>query len=276
MTLETPRRYDFRMIPRELIDPPEIAMRATMDDGKLAELADDIRENGILQPLGVRQVGDRFRISWGHRRHVGAGIAGEAVLPCFVLADDDVIEEQFKNKENRFREDVNPAEEAAYFDELLHRKCGGDIEKLCRLVGALESYVQGRLDLLRGWPFVFDALRAGDVVLGVGRELNKVKDEGWARHWLKDAIEQGMSERAVRTLRMNLQRQLEINASMAQSQAAGAAPSTTPTIATVDQCILCRSARDQHRMQYVKVHIDCFSVLERQAEDARDGAPGKS
>src|SRR5947207_13926595 len=114
ITRNPERRYDFRVVPLELIDPPELAMREKMDDRRLEELAADIKRDGILQWLGVIALPDgRFRISWGHRRYVAAGLAGETVVPVRVV-DDATKGEDFKIQENYHQDPLNPMAEATY------------------------------------------------------------------------------------------------------------------------------------------------------------------
>lgn len=258
------REYDFRVVPLEQIDPPTHAMRADMDDRALEELTDDVKRNGVLQPLGVFPINGRMRIIWGHRRFVAAELAGELAVPCRVFANGDVHEEDYKLSENRFREDVNPADEATWFADLLERKCGHEIEQLCALVGATESYINGRLDLLRGDERVLEALRAKSINLAVARELNKGKEPDWVAFWLKDAIDQGATAATVQRWRMARDQQLRLAATnpadvQVDSNAAAPAP-----IGSVDACGLCLLPDDRHEMEYVLVHRSCLKLHMRQ------------
>jgi ParB/RepB/Spo0J family partition protein len=262
------RDFDFRVIELALIDAPAIAMRAEMDDGKLGELAADIKRNGVLQPLGVFPVDGRHRIIYGHRRYVAAQLAGERVVPCRVHADGDAHEEDYKLSENRFREDVNPADEATWFADLLERRCGGDIEQLCALVNAGESYINGRLDLLRGDDQVRAELRAGRINLAVARELNKFREGDWRRFYLTEAITQGATAAVVARWRMERER----IASLAAAEASGAQDTTPATNATplgsVDACAFCLLPDDPLEMEYVRVHRSCLKAHTRQMRAA--------
>src|ERR1041384_5109623 len=225
------RRYDFRLIPIPLIDEPEVAMRRTMDDHKLEELAADIKANGLRQPIGVRPVGDRFRVSYGHRRRIAAALAGETQIPAFVLADDADEEERAKVAENWLREETNPAEEALYFDYQLNKRYDGDIEKMCAALHVRESRVNNRLDLLRGHRDVFDALQDRKINLAVARELNKVTDDNYRRMFLGDAIAEGATASAVQARWMNVKRMLDLSAAGGAAAADAALGSTEASIA---------------------------------------------
>jgi ParB/RepB/Spo0J family partition protein len=272
MTDAARRRYDFRVVSIDAIDPPERAMREQMDDDELDKLAANIKRNGILQPPGVVPVGDRFRISWGHRRLVAAQMAGEHAIPVRVLLDDDVQEEEFKYAENTFRENVNPAEEATWLADLLEHKHGGDLDSLCLALNLKESTVNGRLDLLRGDDQVRAALQTNKIGLGVARELNRMKEPSWRAYRLAEAIEQGSTERVVRDWRISDERTLAVQRATADGSIPAVPPSTEAPIGTVDMCLLCTLASDQNEMDYVKVHRSCLRKFLRELDAERRSA----
>jgi len=257
------RSYDFRVIPLDLIDPPPLPMRDAMDDTKLAELTDSIARKGVQSPLGVYERDGRFVISYGHRRRVAAERAGETLLPCRVYADGGATEEDDKWTENYYREEVNPAEEATWFADLLERKHGGAIEALCADLHLRESFVNGRLDLLRGDPLVLEALRARKVNLAVARELNKVKEPDWRRHYLADAVDMGATADIVKGWRIARERTATLAAAAADPNAPTVAPSSEVPIESAETCILCLIPGDEHDMAYVRVHRTCWTVHRR-------------
>ena len=265
------RSYDFRIVPIDLIDEPIDAMRESMDDEKMSELAASIREVGLKQPIGVRPVGDRFRVSYGHRRRIACGIAGETHIPCIVLADDDDTEEGSKLIENWIREDTNAAEDATYLAHILDKKYNGDIELMCRSLGVKESRVNGRLDLLRGDPNVFEALRGRKINLAVARELNKIRDASYRGLYLDDAIKQGATASVVAQWRMNVDRLAAIQRSEQSGEAAAVSPSTEAPLVSVDHCLLCALDSDQHDMEYAKVHRSCHTAHRRLQRAAMEG-----
>lgn len=263
MTIGAERQYDFRVIELARINPPLLPMREAMDLEKLEELKGSIREKGVVSPLGVYVDGDRFTIIYGHRRYVAAGAIGERVVPCRVHVDGNAREEDYKFTENYYREDVNPAAEATWFADLLERKHAGNIEALCAALGLKESFIQGRLDLLRGDELVLQALRERKIVLGVARELNKMRDQGWRRHYLADALEQGANSTTVRIWRMNYERYQTQQELAASGAVPAVEPSSEAPLGSADICLICRSADDLHEMEYVRVHKSCLQVHER-------------
>lgn len=260
---EPARRYDFRMVPIEAIDSPGVKMRQSWDLDALQELAADIKAKGLRQPIGLRPTGDRYRVAYGDRRFMACGIAGERVIPALILPDDDVEEEQSKVAENWLREETNPADEALYFEQQLERTFGGDIERMCRELRLKESRINNRLDLLRGFEDVFEALQARSINLAVARELNKVKDGRFRSLFLKDAIAEGSTSGVVQARRMNLERMTMLESGEASAVAGAVGPSSEVPLNSMDRCLLCDSTADTHEMSYVRAHRSCIAVAQR-------------
>src|SRR5436190_23573460 len=105
----------------------------SMDDEKMQELVNSIRKFGIIQRLILARVGDRYEVVAGHRRYLAATRAGLVAVPADVYPSKEAALEGVKHAENRFREDLSPAEEAAYFQELLDGVAGGDVDRVCEL-----------------------------------------------------------------------------------------------------------------------------------------------
>lgn len=107
-----------RAVPLDQIDPNPLQPRAQFDQGRIAELAESIRSNGIIQPLIVRHHGTRFQLVAGERRLRAAKVAGLSEVPVVVqdFADDQLL--QLALIENIQREDLNPIETAQAFERL--------------------------------------------------------------------------------------------------------------------------------------------------------------
>ena len=94
--------------------------RKSFDEASLAELADSIREHGIIQPLTVRKLASGYyQIIAGERRWRAARIAGLQEVPVIVIEADDRKAAELAMIENLQREDLNPMEEAAGFQSLI-------------------------------------------------------------------------------------------------------------------------------------------------------------
>jgi ParB family transcriptional regulator, chromosome partitioning protein len=112
------QRGTVREVPVTEIDPNPLQPRAQFDHGRIAELAESIRSNGIIQPLIVRRHGDRFQLIAGERRLRASRVAGLTQVPVVIqdFADDQLL--QLALIENIQREDLNPIETAQAFERL--------------------------------------------------------------------------------------------------------------------------------------------------------------
>src|SRR5258707_9184421 len=137
-----------RLIPIDQIDPNPNQPRQVM--GALSELIASIGEKGILEPLVVRQRGDRFQIVAGERRYQAAVQVGVRDLPVVIRDVDDTEVIELALIENLQRKDLTPFEEAEALEGLSER-CGYTHEDLARHLGKSRTSVTESL-ALNGMP----------------------------------------------------------------------------------------------------------------------------
>jgi len=262
-----------RRIPLAAINEPELPIRRTITEESLRELAGSIQAMGVLQPILVAAKGARYDIIAGHRRFLASALAAVTDIPALVLPPGGATSEAIKLHENVFREDLNTAEEAVYFDRLLETMCGGDVDELCRVLRAKRAYVEDRLILLAGDHEVFDAVANRRISFAVARELNKVSEEGYRRTFLDSAIRGGASARVVLQWRTDLGRIVD---GPAPADGATAGPADTaaepPYAATGLRCFICTGAEDVWDLQLLYIHSGCKrAILDRWLARMADG-----
>lgn len=146
----------------------------------LAELAQSIRDKGVLQPLLVRPRGEHFEIVAGERRWRAAQLAGLSEVPVIIrdLADRDALE--IAIVENLQREDLGPLEEARAYQTLLDQ--GHNQEGVAKAVGKGRSTVANALRLLSLPPEALAALENGEISAGHARAVLALPemDRAWA------------------------------------------------------------------------------------------------
>lgn len=254
----TPR--EFKELPIGLIDEPVLPSRSQMDEQKLDELVASIRAIGLQQPMVVARVGERFEVIAGHRRRLACGRAGLAVAPCIVYASKDDAQEAIKFAENYHREELNAADEALWFSELLERKCGGDVDALAALVGVKRGYVEGRLELFQGCPEVFEKLRAGSISIGVAHELNKITDKEYRHYYLVHSVQGGAT---IATVAGYVQqwRAIFVDIPKAPAPPEGSAPSASAApVHDPMRCYVCH--KSDHRIpEFLYVHTSCREAV---------------
>ena len=145
--------------------------RKSFDEASLAELADSIREHGIIQPLTVRKLATGYyQIIAGERRWRAARIAGLQEVPVIVIEADDRKAAELAMIENLQREDLNPMEEAAGFQSLIETYHMTQ-EEAAKQVGKSRSAVTNSLRLLSLTPAVRQLVEEGKLSAGHARAL---------------------------------------------------------------------------------------------------------
>ena len=144
--------------------------RRHFDPQRLEELAQSIREHGVVQPLVVRPVAEGFELVAGERRWRAARMAGLAAVPAVVreLSDAQVVE--IALIENLQREDLNPIEEAQGFRRLIE-EFGLSQEDLARRLGKSRPQVSNTLRLLNLSPGLQDRVAGGQLSVGHAKVL---------------------------------------------------------------------------------------------------------
>src|SRR6266571_7463538 len=120
MATETTVKPVVSLIKMALLLPSPTNPRKTFDDASLKELAESLKQQGMLSPMLVRPVKDKFEIVCGERRYRAAKLATFREAPCYVrkdLTDEQVVEMQIT--ENLHREDVHPIEEMESYQLLM-------------------------------------------------------------------------------------------------------------------------------------------------------------
>jgi ParB family chromosome partitioning protein len=189
-------------IPINQIDPNPYQPRNSFDEESLAGLTASIRELGVLQPILVRQVSDeRYAIIAGERRWRAAKRAGQQFIPVIVRQVNDELTLQHALVENLHRDDLNPLEEAAAYQQLVE---DFDLtqEEVARKVGKSRSAVANLLRLFQLPPQVQRLVAEGRVSAGHAKALLGTPDrafqESLARRVATDGLSVRHTEEAVR------------------------------------------------------------------------------
>ncbi|MXW55813.1 MAG: ParB/RepB/Spo0J family partition protein [Gemmatimonadales bacterium] len=181
-------------VPVEAIRANPFQPRGDFDPARLRELADSIRENGLLQPVVVRPVGDAFEIVVGERRFRAIQSLGWTSVPARVRMLDDEQMLVVALVENLQRHDLSALEEARGFRRLM-REFGLTQEEVGRHVGRDRSTVANALRLLALPEAVLGLLANGELSAGHGRALLTLATAEEQTRVALDAVDQGWSVR---------------------------------------------------------------------------------
>ena len=142
----------------------------------LTELAESIRQHGILQPLSVRRIGTNYELIAGERRLRAAGLAGLSEIPCIVMQMDDKESGLAAMIENIQRQDLHYIEEAKGIC-LLMEKWVMSQEQVAQVLGKSQSAVANKLRLLRHSEKVLEKLREKGLTERHARALLKLESD---------------------------------------------------------------------------------------------------
>ena len=184
-------------VPVESISPNHRQPRQVFDDEALGDLADSIRAVGLLQPVVVRMVAPgRYELIMGERRWRACRLAGVDVIPAIVreTSDDELLRDALI--ENLHREQLNPLEEAAAYQQLLD-DFSATHEELAKRVGRSRPHISNTIRLLNLPPAVQKRVAAGVLSAGHARALLGVDDPVAQEELAHRIVAEGLSVRAV-------------------------------------------------------------------------------
>lgn len=169
--------------------------RQGFDEERLAELAESIREVGVLQPVLLRPIGDdAYELIAGERRWRAARRVGLQVLPAVVRESDDAAALEQALVENVQRTDLNPMEEAAAYQQLIE-DFGLTHEELARRVGRKRATVTNTLRLLQLPPAIQRLVQEGRLTAGHARTLLGTPDRAFQEQLARRAVSDDLSVR---------------------------------------------------------------------------------
>jgi ParB/RepB/Spo0J family partition protein len=238
-------------LPLELVDEPPLPARETMDGAALSELKESMSVLGLMSPIVTVKRGKRYVTVAGHRRLLAARGLAWPEIRAFVYPEGWRFQVAAMLHENIIREELNAAQEAVFFAQLLEVHKLNE-ETLCAAVKRSPDYVGDRLRLLRGDEKIFAKLRDGTIALSVARILNRFTDPLMRNYYLDAAVRSGTSARVVEQWFHDWQASTLPGANL---QPAPAAPGPeAPVIPNAVACFLCGGDKDPFNLLTVYIH----------------------
>lgn len=206
-----------------LVDTNPGQPRKSFDAESLSNLADSIEANGLLQPILVRKVGERYEIIAGERRFRACKMANLTEIPVIVIKADDVSSAKYALIENIQREDLNPYEEAAAFRTLM-KEYGLGQEEVSAQVGKSRSAIANSLRLLELPPDIVKMLTSGSLTAGHCRALLGLRDSNSMVSLAQRCIDRNLSVRDAEAAVKVANRRLALEEAEEKEQADGGKP----------------------------------------------------
>jgi ParB family chromosome partitioning protein len=195
----TDRKEEIIYVQTGQIKPNPFQPREDFDQQSIDELAQSIKEKGIIQPLLVRRKGDNYELIAGERRFRAANSLGLKEIPIIVrnVSDQDSLE--LALIENIQREGLNPIEEAHAYQHLMD-KFQVTQEKISEVLGKARTTITNTLRLLKLPHEIQQEMKKGRISFAHGRALLEIDDANQQRRWAQDIISKGLSVRELENL----------------------------------------------------------------------------
>ena len=165
-----------REVPIDRILPNPAQPRLSYEEDGLSELADSIREHGVLQPILVRTLGSQFELIAGERRWRASRQAGRKTIPAIISELDERGALEVSIIENLQREDLSPLDEASMYRRMT-ADLGYSVRSLAQKIGKDKGYVENRLRLADAPPEIRELVSVRKDTLSHAYELMKIPDQ---------------------------------------------------------------------------------------------------
>ena len=197
--VENAKESDIKEISLADIKSNPYQPRKTFDETSLQELADSIKEHGIVQPIIVKKNIKGYYIVAGERRSKAAKLAGLTTIPAIIRDFNDQEMMEIALIENIQRENLNPIEEAEGYLNII-KSTNMTQEEVSKKFGKSRSYITNLIGLLKLPDDVKDYVKKGKLSMGHARALSKIEDEKEVERLATKAINEGLSVREIESL----------------------------------------------------------------------------
>lgn len=260
MTAKRTSKSTYKEINLDVIDRPEEGARLEISEGELAELAESIIEQGLLQPLVVSPRGERFEIVAGDRRFLAVVKLGWERIPCAVRKTTKAEAVILRAVENLQRVDLTPVEEARIYRGL-HKREGMSFAQIGKRVAKSAGAVERRIHMLEMPENFQRALHLKQIGMTVAEVLVDTPDQARRDYFLEMAIEHGITKAVAKLWVEDERKRLRTEGeSRSQGSPARVALKDTPVYVPCDLCQKAMEVKDA-------VHLGVCPVCLKKLED---------
>lgn len=192
------------LIPVEKIRPSRYQPRLKFDEDKLKELTESIQENGLIQPLTVREMDTYYELIAGERRYRACRNAGFQEIPCYILSPTDDQAAQMALVENVQRQDLSAIEEAKSYLQIM-KQAHLSQEQVAKKIGKSQSAVANKIRLLNLPDDIQEGVIDGKITERHARALLSV-DEKSQKKVYQQILQKGFNVRETESYIESLQK----------------------------------------------------------------------
>ncbi|WMM24741.1 ParB/RepB/Spo0J family partition protein [Tissierella sp. MB52-C2] len=182
-----------------LISPNKKQPRKEFQEEALIDLTNSIKTHGLIQPIIVRKIKNKYEIIAGERRWRASKAAKLKEMPCIVKDVDEELSAKFALIENIQREDLSPIEEAIAYKQLM-KDYNLTQEEVANQVGKSRSYIANTIRLLNLEKEIVDYISKGELTPGHGKALLGIKDKKKQIMIAEEIIKNNLNVRDVETI----------------------------------------------------------------------------
>ena len=243
-----------KKISLDAIDDPRIAIRTELDDESLNELMADMKVNGLIEPVVVRPVGNRYELIAGSRRTRAARLLGWGLIEAKIIECTDEEAFSMRLAENLQRKDVDPVDESAYVGEIMLRT-HKSLEQVGEMLHQSPEWVKSRYAVFGMDDELKVYLAEGRISLGAALELSSIKNVRTRTYYVHWAAQNGVAVANAKRWRMA--------ANSAEERRANSPPKSPEEMRDIPipkvflQCAECGGDVPQELADYVPVHKKC-------------------
>ncbi len=254
---------EFREIAVRLLDKGEHENRFDYEGPEMEELVASVRLDGVLVPLIVRPVGDRFVVIEGHRRREAALRVGLDAVPCQVQSGDAGLAKRTAFLGNIVRKDLTPVELAVAVAKAV-QDGEASVEEFARSMHRSVDWVRRQVALL-DWPEdVLQAIHGGSLSVAAAANLAGVGDDAYRGFLLENAVANGATARTTAAWLQAWRATLPVELAVQQPAVAGAA-GPGPVIPQAP-CLCCGDMLRTDELSHVPLCARCIPRVRRLGE----------
>jgi len=244
----------FKVISIDLIDDPQRPMRTDITPSSVEDIVMSIKQVGLIEPIVVKEVGNRYEVIAGHRRKYSCELAKVLEVPCYIMKVNTEQGEMLKIHENLYRAEVKPSDEAEHFKYLIETHKFTPI-KVAQLIGKSPSYVGDRLAIFNYPEFLRDAMDKKQITFSVARELNRIDDLKTMNEYIYYAIRNGLTQEGAHKWVVDYNRskeQPDVTIITSHDLITG-----DEIVESVGQCVYCLNPIKLLEADVVYIHANC-------------------
>lgn len=244
------------------IKKPVLSMRREFDSESLQDLADSIKNNGLINPITLKKEGGNYEIVAGDRRFEACKLIGADKIAAIVYEKEGLDSERIKIDENFQREDVNVIDEGLYLVQI-KEKYNCTQKEIAHMINRTESYVSDRIKATQWHPDLKVAVQKNLINFSIARELARLESEEQLYQCMNSVMEYGTTPAQARKW---------VNDYRAADKAQEEKPNIDgltdennelPSSRLLQSCQLCQAPQEPRDMIYLTICRSCSDTIKK-------------